>query len=325
MSNDTALRLPAARSAFRRAVQELVPHWSMWGALVFLLALNMTWIALTPRFSLSAVSVRMMALVLLGCPLVLLYRELRRGTPDRTRDRLLGLLLIALYAGLFTQQVNLFSHLGMSLAHPLVDARLIAWDRALGFDWNGYATAMISQRWSRVTLFVAYSLAIGPAIGLILGTAVWRGRIDRVNELAFIALVTGFLCVSGAALFPAESAWITIADPAVKQLIGPAWNLTWLDQFRTLRSGGPVTFDFRAAEGLATFPSFHTCLGLIILWCSRGHWLGLLAGILAGTAIIAATPVFGAHYGVDLLAGSLITAVAILLWGLVARRTTRPA
>ena len=314
MSTQTATRLPVIPVALSRAVAGLVPHWSMWGVLVVIFAFNMTWIALTPRFGLSAGSVLVMATVLVGCPLLLLYRELRRGTADRGRDRMLTLLLLALYAGLFTQQVNLFSHLGMSLAHPLVDDRLIAWDRALGFDWNGYAVAMISQHWRMVVLLLAYGAAAGPAIGLILGTAVWKGRRDRVDELAFLALVTGFLCVSGATLFPAESAWVTIAEPEVKRLIGPAWNLAWLDQFRALRSGGPVTFDLHTSEGLATFPSFHTCLGLIILWCSRGHWLGLLAGSVTGIAIIAATPVFGAHYAVDVLAGSLITAGTILVW-----------
>jgi hypothetical protein len=320
MSTDTFPRQPAAPSALRRAVDGLLPHWSMWGVLVFLFALNMTWIALTPRFSLSRWSVPLMALVLLGPPLVLAYREMRGGGHNRNRERMLALLLIALYAGLFTQQVNLFSHLGMSLAHPLIDDRLIAWDRALGFDWNGYAAAVLSVPGSWPVLVVAYAFVIGPAVGLILGTAVWKGRTDRVNELAFITLVTAIVCVTGAALLPAQSAWMTIASPHAKELIGSAWKLTWLEQFKALRSGGPVTFDLHAAEGLATFPSFHTCLGLIILWCSRGHWLGLLAGSLTGIAIIAATPVFGGHYGVDILAGSLITAAAVLLWGLIAGR-----
>ena len=40
-----------------------------------------------------------------------------------------------------------------------------------------------------------------------------------------------------------------------------------------LRGNGPVQIDLRTMEGLSTFPSYHTCLGLILIWCSRGSWV----------------------------------------------------
>jgi len=40
VSTDTTARLPTFSSALRRAVADLVPHWSMWGALVAIVCFN---------------------------------------------------------------------------------------------------------------------------------------------------------------------------------------------------------------------------------------------------------------------------------------------
>lgn len=93
----------------------------------------------------------------------------------------------------------------------------------------------------------------------------------------------------------------------------------WVADLTALRGNGPVQIDLRTMEGLSTFPSYHTCLGLILIWCSRGSWVSALAGWGSGLAVIAATPVFGGHYAADLIAGALVMAGVVPLWQLVAR------
>ena len=296
------------------AVRELFPHWSLWLALICLMALNLAWIGLDPRLCLAPRSILAMLLVGVGTPLALAYRVRRGRSFDRVLEALFRMLMVALFAGLFTQQVNLFSHLMMTLNLPLVDHGLSAWDDALGFDWNGYIAFIAAQPWSRAVLLFAYSSLIPPATAAILVGAIWTGRYERVDEFAFLVLVSGVVCVGVAGLLPAQDAWNTVASPQTRALLGGQPGLEWVDQFRALRGSDPVVFHFGSMGGLATFPSFHACLAIIIIWCSRGRWWTSLAGTAAGLAILAATPVYGGHYGVDLLGGAAVMAGAILLW-----------
>lgn len=295
----------------------LYPHPVFWLALAVLFMFNMSWIGISPQFRLAPQSISIMSIVLIGTPAVLTYWRWRGQASNRLLDTLVRLLLLVLFAGFLTQQVNLFSHLAMSLDLPWADGWLMAWDRAIGFDWNGYATLVASHGWSQYLLLHAYTTAIGPALAVILICAVWMGRHDRVDEAAFLVLASGFICVAMAALLPSVSAWNTVAEAKTRALVGPIPQ-AWLEQVLILRSQEPVSFDLHALEGIATFPSFHTCLALIILWCSRGHWAGFLAGIACGIAIVAATPVYGSHYGVDILGGGLLIASLAFLWPRIA-------
>ncbi|WP_421694767.1 phosphatase PAP2 family protein [Aestuariivirga sp.] len=292
----------------------LCPHWLLWAALIGLYAINMVWVGLSLRLTLSAATALQMAAIFIGTPLILIYWHVREKAFDRPLEVLVRTLMVTLFAGLLTQQVNLFSHLTMSLGLPLADARLTQWDQALGFDWNGYVRLMASEPWSRNLLFFAYYDLLGPAIGVIIVLSIWHARYDRVNEVAFLALFTGIVCVSVAALFPAEGAWKTLASAESRALIGDQWVLGWIHHFHALRGIGPVTFTPANNEGIVGFPSYHSCLGFIIMWCSRGSWLGALAGGISGIGIVLATPIFGEHYLVDVLAGGAVTAGAILLW-----------
>ena len=286
----------------------------MWFAATCVMALNFAWISLDPRLSLGPASITALLFVVIGTPLALVYRRLRGAQFDPVLEALFRMLMVVLFAALFTQQLNLFSHLMMTLNLPLADGLLHSWDQALGFDWNGYVQSLGATSWSRTVLLVSYSSLIPPALGAILVGAIWTGRYDRVEELAFLSLASGFICVSIAGLLPAEDAWYTVATPQTQALLGGQPGLDWIDQFKALRGNGPVAFNFGSMGGLATFPSFHACLAIIVIWCSRGRWYTALPGAVAGLAILAATPVYGGHYGVDLLGGAVVMAGLILLW-----------
>lgn len=292
----------------------LFPHWGMWLVPACLAGLNLVWIGLDPRLSLAPGSIMAMLLVGVGTPLALAYRVWRARAFDPVLEALFRMLMVALFAGLFTQQLNLFSHLMMTLRLPLADGLLHSWDEALGFDWNEYAQLLGASWWSRMALLAAYSSLIPPAIGAILVGAIWTERYGRVEEVAFLALASGFICVGIAGLLPAEDAWFTVASPQTQALLGGQPGLNWMDQFKALRGGQPVAFDIGSMGGLATFPSFHACLAIIIIWCSRGRWYTALPGAVAGLAILAATPLYGGHYGVDLVGGAVVMAGLILLW-----------
>ena len=296
------------------AARHLFPHWSLWLALTILMALNLFWIGLEPRFGLALRTVVAMLIVGLGTPLALAYRVRRAGPFDGGIEALFRLLMVALFAGLLTQQINLFSHLLMSLDMPLMDARLQDWDRALGFSWNGYVQSVGASWTGRAILLLSYALIIPPAFLALVVVPVYRRRYDRVDEVAFLALVSGLACVTVSGFLPSYGAWETLSSEQTRRLLGGPFLGDMVAQIKTLRSGAPVAFDVRAMAGLANFPSYHACLAIIIMWSSRGRWWTALAGTGAGLAILAATPVFGGHYGVDLLGSAVVMAGAILLW-----------
>ncbi|MFN4141330.1 phosphatase PAP2 family protein [Aestuariivirga sp.] len=208
----------------------------------------------------------------------------------------------------------MLNHLVMSVPFPPADALLHGWDQAIGFDWNSYARWVASVEGLPLLLSFAYNEWMMIGLGAITFGACALNRPERVNELAFLMIVTGLASILVGAAFPAAAAWVMIATDEVKSTLGLYPQMEWYRQLGELRSGAPVFLDAARLEGLSTFPSFHTCLGLIILWCSRGHWLTLAAGALTSLAILAATPVFGGHYLVDMLAGGVVTALAVALW-----------
>jgi membrane-associated phospholipid phosphatase len=65
--------------------------------------------------------------------------------------------------------------------------------------------------------------------------------------------------------------------------------------------------------GLTTFPSFHTAMGIICTWCSRGS-IGLFPLMLIINGLmIASTPILGSHYLADVIGGALLAIAAIYL------------
>jgi hypothetical protein len=311
--------------AVTRALRHLVPHVGLWLMLACLCAVNMVWLGASPRLSVAPPWPLIWAGAVALIPLLVLWREWRGAVFDRFLSLMFHVMLAVIFAALMMQQLGLFNHLAMSLPLPLQDERLMAWDRALGFDWNHYANLVAGTAWGRELLIFAYNSLINLVLGTIIVVALWLGRVDRVNELAFLTFASGLVCVTVAALFPALSAWFTVATPQTRAMIGGQPGLEWIDQFHALRGSEPVIMDIPRMEGLATFPSFHTCLGLIMAWCSRGRWTGAILGGLSGLAVIAATPVFGGHYLIDLLGGAVVMAGVILLWRRIAphRRSGR--
>ena len=65
-------------------------------------------------------------------------------------------------------------------------------------------------------------------------------------------------------------------------------------------------------QGLVTFPSFHTSLAIITTYAVRGiKVVATPVAILNGIVIISTLPE-GGHYLIDLIAGAVISTIAIV-------------
>jgi membrane-associated phospholipid phosphatase len=211
--------------------------------------------------------------------------------------------------------LRLYNHLTMSLAFPLADARLAAWDRAIGFDWLAYVRWADAQPALLRAMAFCYGNLTGYSCLLFLLLALGRDPARRCRELIALFMATALFCTSVGALFPAVAAMAYYAPPAAWfEHIGPQTGTYHLAPLEALRTDPAHLFDLSLMPGLVTFPSFHTAMGVIAVYCARASRVLLAVMLVVNGLMIAATPVFGSHYGIDVIAGAAVALAAILIY-----------
>ena len=195
---------------------------------------------------------------------------------------------------------------------PMQDANLLAADRMLGFDWRAYVLFVDAHPALASWLNCGYAMIRWPifAIPVLLAA---QGQYRRVEEFtfAFGAALAATTIISG--LVPAIGVYHQIGlDPASLKNIDPS---AYLDQLRDLpptREGTLRHLALLGLGGIVTFPSFHAASAVLYTWALWSkRWLRPLVLIING-AMLAATPINGGHYLVDVIAGVAIALVAIV-------------
>lgn len=213
--------------------------------------------------------------------------------------------------------------LGMLLAYPLAtlgfpyrDAELHRLDLWLGLDWRAYlrfaATHPLLSLVGKAAYWSMGTQALFVVIALTASSKFLRLRqyIIAISVALVATLVIFTFAPAGGAYFYLHVAPEGYAglNPAVT--FGPARHL------EALRAGGRFLISSDNLEGLVVFPSFHTECGVIFTWAlfalPRLRWS--VAALNA--VLIAAAPIEGAHYFIDLIAGLIVAPLAIYGAGL---------
>jgi hypothetical protein len=216
------------------------------------------------------------------------------------------------------------SYVAAAAAQPLRDAAFNSMDQALGFHWRDLLGLM--ERWpalhSAMRIIYLSATVQMAAVALLLG---FTGRLAwlRIYMLAFIfaALIT----IAVSVWAPEEGVWlhdgIKTANPALLPVSHTSWPV-----FLGLRDGSYRALMALGAEGIITFPSLHAALAVILI---AAFWPVPVARWLGGTVnamMLAATPIDGSHYFVDVVAGVAIAMLALLMArAIVARLAAHPA
>lgn len=290
---------------------EAEPRWPVWPWFVLggLLLVEAVWLLATPLGLTDRTAMILGQLFVMVGTCLILARRFRRH-PRLHALCAGGAFLLAAWPAL-----RLFNHLTMSLAFPLADARLSAWDRAIGFDWLAY------MRWADQypALLRAMDLSYGNLTGysclLFVLLALGRNPVERCRELIALFLGTALFCSALGAFLPAVAAmaWYQ-PSPDLFSHIGPQTGRYHLEVLYALRQDPAHLFDLSNMPGLVTFPSFHTAMGVLAIYCARGtHWL-FWPMLVVNLVMIASTPVLGSHYGVDILAGTATALGAIAIY-----------
>ena len=185
-------------------------------------------------------------------------------------------------------------------------------DYLIQFNWLDHYNIVNSHTFIKHLLYYSY-LSLMPQYVVALAmlhfftTGVWL-RIF-INSFAILAIIT--LIIS--ALLPAVEADVFFGiTEAVKN--GDVWsvkNLLQAEHFLNLNNKTMTVIPISNMQGIVSFPSFHTVVGLILVMCfSQVKWLRF-PFLALNTLLIAATPSIGGHYLVDTLAGMVIALIGM--------------
>lgn len=238
-------------------------------------------------------------------------------TRVRINPRFRACCLCLAQALLFSAAGSILSYLLARDGGSLWDSTLQHWDRSLGFEWLAYVNAIDGMPQAAVALRVAYGSLIPQTIVVILALG-FGGRLDRLRSFVLAAILSGSAAILLSPLFPAVGNFAYLGlKPTDFAHVWQSSNLADVRDFLAIRSGGIAALDLRTMQGIIVFPSYHGALATVSLWAfwtSGVRWLRW-AGSAVALATIAATPAFGGHYFVDVIAG-----IALGLASIVAAR-----
>ena len=206
--------------------------------------------------------------------------------------------------------LGILNHLTMSLGMPLADNLLSGWDEALGFNWAAYANFIGDNDFLRNYTQFTYSLLIIAVLLVALDKGLSK-QYARCQEVFALHMGTAFTAILFACFFPSRGTMDRYSDAAIRAKFDPETGTAYIKQLVELRSGEHVTIDPLHMMGLAEFPSFHTAAAILIVYACRGNFVRLAVGSTFAIGMIGGTPIYGAHYFVDLISGTCLALVAI--------------
>lgn len=274
------------RARFR---SEFVPEWCALGALILL---TVVWLSLSP-VAFTTKTNDFVFLALGPCAMLgLCVLALRKGAMIAEHFSLMLLVTVTLCV---------LSYLSLAAAGPLVDSRLMAMDRALGFDWLASYRFVETRPGLQRILEIAYASPMAQSVyfSVLLGL---MGRKDRLRDMFWLFACSGLMACLGALLLPA---------------LGPSKffgvDAGFVPVMEHLLSGRDLTFTLSGMTGVVSFPSFHTTMALIFIWGFRHT--GPAGWIMTGLNLLmlCSVPAFGGHYLTDMIAGAAAMALSLAM------------
>lgn len=284
-------------------IQKLVAWWVL-GLTVFV---DTIWFLTSDcEFLISGTFKVLLGIVAIGVVLAF-YSIVRRD------ERIVAALYSVLVLIGFTSAAATFSYLIASLSFPLWDAEFHRWDMAFGLDWRAYLAWLNDHPAIGFAFTLAYQ-SIMPQIIIICVVLGLTGRCFELSVFILAFFLSCMLCVLISGVMPAMGMYVHLGlKPTDFPNLSPAAAYLHVEHMLALRDGTYHSFNLTAAQGIITFPSFHASLAVIFL---RAFWsIPWLRwpSVVLNLVMIAATPIDGGHYFVDVGAG-IVIAVACLVF-----------
>jgi membrane-associated phospholipid phosphatase len=185
-------------------------------------------------------------------------------------------------------------------AFPLRDQLFANIDVTLGLSWSDFAHWVDSRPAVQCFFHFAYD-TIKLQIALPLVVLALTNRLDKLRIYLLAFTLAFILTIFVSALLPAAGPIIFVdrASFNILQFTGA----TPLDHLMRLREAGPLVMT-NSPGGIATFPSFHATVAVLTPLTLRSYRPIFVALLVLNAAMLAATVTEGAHYFIDVFAGS---------------------
>ena len=203
------------------------------------------------------------------------------------------------------------TYIATSANLPLCDATLLAFDRAIGFDFRGFLDFVNDRTWLIYILAAGYRSISWP-IWIIVVALPLAGYYRRTSEYvcAFLLALIATTCIT--MIVPAIGVYGAMGLVAADfPNIVPQGYYDTLRDAPLLRDGTLRTLDLFQLAGVVTFPSFHAAAAVLYAWALWPlRWLRPF-NVLCNGALLVATPIGGGHFLADVIAGMAVAAASI--------------
>ncbi len=255
------------------------------------------------------------AFALIGALLAMtwFYRRIRPDPRLQAASEVASQIFLLLLFGI------LLTYAAASTSFPYRDNELARIDLAMGFDRRAYLDFFNNRPWlGRITSFAYMTLL--PQFVIVPLALLADNRLPRVQSW-LLAVGIALLATSAISVFTPSLTAFVYSD--LKFHVPPG-VYTPMPTIEALRAGTFHTVRLDRLEGLVSFPSFHTTGALLFVWALWPLRYLRWAGLALNTALIAATPINGAHYLIDLAGGAVVAILALAASRWLCRHFAQP-
>ena len=293
-------------------------NWIVIGALAGVLGVGL----LLTHFSIGPVGL----LVAIGY--VALYAGFAHAnarSPVRRDPQVMFVLGASAQLALATAVMTPLTYIGAAINFPMQDATLNAIDRAMGLDWAAYLNFVDARPVLAEWLNYAYGMISWPLFAIPVVLAATR-RYRRIEEFTFAFVAALAVTTLLSSLIPAIGTYHQIGiDPGTLKHVDAGGYLIAPRDLPPTRDGALRHLELLNLGGIVTFPSFHAASAVLFAWALWAVRWARPIGLLVNGAMLAATPLSGGHYFIDVFAGVGIAVLAIVAARRIAQALARRA
>ncbi|MGJ5243013.1 phosphatase PAP2 family protein, partial [Bradyrhizobium oligotrophicum] len=215
---------------------------------------------------------------------------------------------------LLTAIAGPLSYVANATSWPLQDQSLLWIDRALGADPQRIAAFFNDHSWIVRYLKVAYSFIKWPLLGIPI-ILTMGSRFFRLQQFVLTLSVALAVTIVLSAFVPAIGTYYGLGLSPGEQFprIDSTNYAAQLRDIYALRDGSLRQLDVLRLAGIVSFPSFHTASAVLYVWALWPIRALRPVSIALNGWMVAATPLIGAHYIIDLIGGGGVAVGSIIL------------
>jgi membrane-associated phospholipid phosphatase len=283
-------------------------NWFPIGALGAALLLAIAW----TDFSLEPIAFGLAAAVAFVLALIAYAHALVRA--EAADPKLIFWLGTTAQVILVTAIVGPLSYIANALNWPLQDQALLLIDRAMGLDPEPIAAFVSNHEWLAKCFDIGYGFIKWPLLGIPIILAMTL-RLIRLQQFILALNIALAVTIVISTFVPAIGTYygLNLSPPEKFPLINSSVYAAQLRDILSLRDGSLRQLELFKLAGIVSFPSFHAASAVLYMWALWPVRSVRSATIGINALMIAATPVIGAHYLIDVIGGIALAAGSILL------------